>query len=120
MPGNAEAIAKFISRVTGSQVGRMDIMLAFGQKSYHIAYGKNDQIIGLIGWTVENLITRIDEFSIVPNIPYDEVIRELVVAIEEASRELQSEVSFIVLPVSTPTGRISVVREKWLSIPPAK
>ncbi len=104
MPGNAEAIAKFISQVTGNQVGRMDIMLAFGQKSYHIAYGKNDQIIGLIGWTVENLITQIDEFSIVPNIPYDEVIRELVVAIEEASRELQSEVSFIVLPVETPTA----------------
>ena len=102
MPGNAEAIAKFISQVTGNQVGRMDIMLAFGQKSYHIAYGKNDQIIGLIGWTVENLITRIDEFSIVPNVPYEEVIRELVVAIEEASRELQSEVSFIVLPADTP------------------
>ncbi len=101
MPGNAEAIAKFITRVTGKPVGRMDIMLAFGQKSYHIAYGKNEQIIGLIGWTVENLITRIDEFSIVPNVPYDEVIRELVIAIEEASRELQSEVSFIVLPAET-------------------
>ncbi len=101
MPGNAEAIAKFITGVTGKPVGRMDIMLAFGQKSYHIAYGKNDQIIGLIGWTVENLITRIDEFSIVPNVPYDEVIRELVIAIEEASRELQSEVSFIVLPAET-------------------
>src|SRR5690606_25613250 len=32
MPGNAEIIANFISMVTGKQVDRMDIMLAFGQK----------------------------------------------------------------------------------------
>ncbi len=101
MPGNAEAIANFITQVTNQPISRMDIMLAFGQKSYHIAYGKNDQVIGLIGWTVENLITRVDEFYIAPNIPTNEVIRELISAIEDASRELQSEVSFIALPTST-------------------
>ncbi len=101
MPGNAEAIASFITRMTGKQIGRMDIMLAFGQKSYHIAYGKNDQVIGLIGWTVENLITRVDEFYIAKNVPGDEIISELIAAIEEASRELQSEVCFIVLPTGT-------------------
>ncbi|MEO8395830.1 MAG: dephospho-CoA kinase, partial [Chloroflexota bacterium] len=69
MPGNAEAIANFVTQVTHKEVGRMDIMLAFGQKSFHIAYGKNDQVIGLIGWTVENLITRVDEFHISPNVP---------------------------------------------------
>ncbi len=101
MPGNAEAIASFIAQVTHREVGRMDIMLAFGQKSYHLAYGKNDQVIALLGWTVENLITRVDEFYIAPNLPYTEIIRDLVGAIEEASRELQSEVSFVVLPIST-------------------
>lgn len=101
MPGNAEAIAKFITQTTRSEVGRMDIMLAFGEKSYHIAYGKNEQVIGLIGWTVENLITRVDEFYLAPNIPNAEVIRELISAIEDASRELQSEVSFVVLPEGT-------------------
>ncbi len=102
MPGNAEAIANFITQVTKKPVERMDIMLAFGQKSYHIAYGKNDQVIALVGWTVENLITRVDEFYIAPNLPQDEVIRELIGAIEDASRELQSEVSFVVLPDTTP------------------
>ncbi|HVU12747.1 MAG TPA: dephospho-CoA kinase [Phototrophicaceae bacterium] len=101
MPGNAEAIATFITQVTNKPISRMDIMLAFGQKSYHIAYGKNDQVIGLIGWTVENLITRVDEFYIAPNIPTNEVIHELISAIEDASRELQSEVSFIALPSGT-------------------
>lgn len=101
MPGNAETIANFITRVKGSPVERMDIMLAFGEKSYHIAYGKNEQVIGLIGWTVENLITRVDEFYLAPNIPSGEIIRELISAIEDASRELQSEVSFVVLPLET-------------------
>ncbi|MEO8393859.1 MAG: hypothetical protein ABI700_12780, partial [Chloroflexota bacterium] len=101
MPGNAEAIANFISQVAHKEVGRMDIMLAFGQKSYHIAYGKNEQVIGLIGWTVENLITRVDEFYISPNVPKNEIIHELSSAIEDASRELQSEVSFVVLPIDT-------------------
>ncbi len=101
MPGNAEAIANFVSQVAHKEVGRMDIMLAFGQKSYHIAYGKNEQVIGLIGWTVENLITRVDEFYIAPNVPRNEIIHELSSAIEDASRELQSEVSFVVLPIDT-------------------
>src|SRR5690606_17595326 len=58
-------------------------------------------VIGLIGWTVENLITRVDEFYLAPNIPSGEIIRELISAIEDASRELQSEVSFVVLPLET-------------------
>ncbi|MCC6804461.1 MAG: dephospho-CoA kinase [Anaerolineae bacterium] len=104
MPGNAETIASFISLVTGKHVGRMDVMLAFGQKSYHLAYGKNDQVIALLGWTVENLITRVDEFYIAPNVPYTEIIRELIGAIEDASRELQSEVCFVALPNNTAQG----------------
>src|SRR5690606_304907 len=37
MPGNADLIARFISRASGKPVERMDVMLAFGQKSYLLA-----------------------------------------------------------------------------------
>lgn len=100
MPNNADLIAKFISRVTNKPVERMDIMLAFGQKSFLLALGDNDAVISVIGWTVENLITRVDEFYLDPGVPRDPVISALVIAVEEASRELQSEVSFIFLPKS--------------------
>jgi len=100
MPNNAELIAKFISRVSGRNVERMEIMLAFGQKSYLLALGDNDAVIAVIGWQVENLITRVDEFYLDPTVPRDPVISALVVAIEEASRELSSEVSFIFLPTT--------------------
>ncbi|MBZ0298869.1 MAG: dephospho-CoA kinase [Anaerolineae bacterium] len=97
MPGNAEAIAQFITTVTDSPISRMDIMLAFGQKSYLLAQDQHGNQIGVIGWQVENLITRTDEFYLRPNIPPGPVINALIIAIEEASMDLQSEVSFIFL-----------------------
>lgn len=100
MPGNAEIIANFISKVSPRQVGRMDIMLAFGQKSFLLSYGAGDALTGVVGWQVENLITRVDEFYVAPDVAKGEVFSELIGAVEDASKELQSEVSFIVLPRS--------------------
>lgn len=97
MPGNAERIAQFISQSTGAEVSRMDVMMSFGQKSYLLAEDASAVIQGLMGWQVENLITRADEFYIRPGAPRDPVITALVVAIEEASKALQSEVGFIFL-----------------------
>ena len=100
MPGNAEAIANFMSKVTGSAISRMDVMLAFGQKSYLMAQA-GERVIGLIGWQVENLITRADEFYIESDAPRGPVIEALINDIEEASKLLQSEVGFIFLPSAT-------------------
>lgn len=100
MPGNAEAIAGFVSRVSGRQVGRMDIMIAFGQKSFLLATGKDDAIVGVVGWQVENLITRIDEFYTANDGARLEILTGLIAAAEEASKDLQSEVSFVVVPRS--------------------
>lgn len=102
MPGNADLIASFITKVTGRRTDRMDIMLAFGQKSYLLAQDRNENVLGLTGWQVENLITRVDEFYVDPSVPREPIVRALTHAIEDASRELQSEVSFIFVPTSTP------------------
>ncbi len=101
MPANAENIANFIQTVAGKDVSRMDIMLAFGQKSYLLTQVGNDRIIGLMGWQVENLITRADEFYIAPNVPPAPIIAALINAVEEASKALQSEVGYIFLPQDT-------------------
>lgn len=101
MPGNAEAIARFKTRVTGKPVERMEVMLAFGQKSYLIAMDGHENILGITGWQVENLITRVDEFHTDNSLEREPVVRALTNAIEDASRELQSEVSFIFLPPNT-------------------
>ena len=97
MPGNAELIANFITNITGKPVSRMDIMLAFGQKSYLFAEDGQGNHVGVMGWQVENLITRTDEIHLKPDFPPEPIVAPLVTAIEEASMDLQSEVSYIFL-----------------------
>lgn len=110
MPSNADAIARFISRLTGRSVSRMDIMIAFGQKSYLIAEEKSSgNIVGVVGWQVENLITRVDEFYIDPNSPREPVIRALLIAMEDAASALKSEVSFIFLSPSSSTELVQSI-----------
>lgn len=101
MPTNAENIAQFISRTTGRSTSRMDVMMAFGQKSYLIAQDLNERVLGLVGWQVENLITRVDEFYLIPGVNPTPVVQELLTAIEQASKDLQSEVGYIFLPANT-------------------
>lgn len=106
MPGNAQAIADFINLSSGKSVTRMDVMMTFGQKSYLVAQDKADKVIGLMGWTVENLVTRMDEFYLGKGAPVDAVIHAMIIAIEAASKELQSEVAFFFLPSDTPPGTV--------------
>jgi dephospho-CoA kinase len=101
MPTNAEAIANFIKEASGKDISRMDVMMAFGQKSYLLAEDSADKVLAVMGWQVENLITRVDEFYILSNVPPISIIEGLVTAIEAASKDLQSEVNYIFLPPST-------------------
>src|SRR4029079_6047166 len=68
MPTNAEAIATFINSATNRNINRMDIMMAFGQKSYLLAQDQTDRVLAVMGWQVENLITRVDEFYLAAKI----------------------------------------------------
>lgn len=100
MPTHAEIIAGFINKETGKSIQRLDVIMSFGQKSYLIAEFE-EKVVGVIGWQVENLITRVDELY-VENMPIkQQVILSMLKATEKASIELQSEVSFVFLPPNT-------------------
>jgi len=101
MPNNAELIAKFISAESGSEVSRMDVMMSFGEKSYLFGEDASGKMVTLIGWTVENLVTSMDDFYISFGVNVESTVTSIVDAVEEASKELQSEVGFIFLPKST-------------------
>ncbi len=111
MPSHAEQIAGFINRHGGQNLSRMEVIMAFGQKSYLLATNDAEQVIGMLGWQVENLITRVDEFYLEPDVRKDAVIYGLVKAMEEASRELQSEVSFVFLPGSVMQDTLKIFRD---------
>lgn len=101
-PDNAQQIAEFINAYGAkNDVSRMDVMMAFGQKSFLLAQDDDDAVLALLGWTVENLVTRMDEFYVKPGVPVDGAVNALIVAVEEASMELQSEAAFLFLPAST-------------------
>ncbi len=102
MPSHAEAIANFINASAAKTVTRMDIMMAFGQKSYLIAQDQTDRMLGVMGWQVENLITRVDECYLSNTVPLAPVVDGLIAAIEAASRDLQSEVAYFFLPDTLP------------------
>lgn len=106
MPPNADAIAKFISKHSGKSVSRMDVMMSFGEKSYLLAEDGANNVMAVLGWQVENLITRADEFYIENGIDKNGVVKGLASAIETASEELQSEVAFIFLPLTTPADTV--------------
>lgn len=106
-PANAEDIAAFITAHTGQEISRMDVMMAFGQKSYLLAEGDGANV-GLIGFQVENLITRVDEFMIKPEALLPPVITGLIEAVEAASKDLQSEIAFFFLPQDLPENVLAV------------
>lgn len=99
MPQDAGLIAHFITQVTQGKrrLNRDDIMAAFGEKAY-IFLERNGAQAALAGWQVENLVTRIDELYVVPNLPVERAIPPLIKAVEAASAELQSEASLLFLP----------------------
>jgi head-tail adaptor len=111
MPRNAEQIAALIREKTGEELDRTDVLMAFGQKSYMLAMA-NETLVGLVGFLVENLVTRVDQFIVVPQAPVAPVSSALIQAIERASRELQSEVGYVFLPVDEPQNLIQVLLDE--------
>lgn len=103
MPGSAQDIANFVNAhgKSAEEKSRMDIMLSFGQKSYLVAEDDSKNIVSLMGWTVENLVTRMDEFYVKPGMPIKAAVHAIVVAVEEASKDLQSEAAFLFLPTDS-------------------
>ncbi|MCC6147475.1 MAG: dephospho-CoA kinase [Anaerolineaceae bacterium] len=73
-----------------------DIMAAFGEKAF-LLIQIGSQLVGLIGWQVENLVVRTFDLIIDPFVPPDQALPVLVNEMEKASRELQCEASLVFL-----------------------
>jgi dephospho-CoA kinase len=98
-PKEAQVIADFINQISKGkrQMTRSDIMAAFGEKAF-LFLNSGDQIAGLLGWQVENLVARVDDIYIDPGIPLVDAMRVMTTEVEKASRELQCEAALLFLP----------------------
>lgn len=100
-PRDAEQIAAFISKVTGRKVTGSDVMLRYGEQAYMLAFA-DEQIVGLAGLQVENLIARVSDFLLVQGAPVDNTVKSLIKALEDAISVLQGEIALIFVPNSAP------------------
>ncbi len=98
-PQDATDIARFITQVTHGKkrMTREDVMAAFGEKAFLLLI-RDEDISGIAGWQVENLVTRIDELYFAQGVQLDDAIPALMQEVENASTELQSEASLLFLP----------------------
>jgi dephospho-CoA kinase len=98
-PRQASEIAALMNRLSGGkrQLSREDVMAAFGEKAFLILK-LDGKPVGVVGWKVENLVARTDEFYIDSSISFSEGLNALMTEVERTSRELQCEVSLLFLP----------------------
>lgn len=98
-PQQAGEIAAFLTRLSndGFESSREDVMATFGEKAYMMLQ-IDDKLVGLVGWQVENLVARISDFILEPDIPLAQSMRVLMDEVERSSRELQCEICLLFLP----------------------
>ena len=97
-PNQAEEIASFITEQSSGErrMMRSDVMAAFGEKAFLLLrLGK--EVAGILGWQVENLITRVDDVILKDGLSPSKGLKMLIETVEEASRELQSEAALLFL-----------------------
>jgi len=100
-PESAGQISAYMSQHSRSKrkMTKDDIMAAFGEKAYMLLLS-DEEIIGLLGWQVENLITRVDDVMLNEGLALQNGLEALMSFVEDSSKELQSEAALLFLPPS--------------------
>lgn len=98
-PRDSANIANLITRLSGGAKPQTqdDIMAAFGEKAF-LLLTNGDQLVGLAGWQVENLVARTTDMYIDPSVPTEQAIQTLIKEVERASQDLQCEASLVFVP----------------------
>lgn len=97
-PRHSGEIAALINRLQpGNLTTQNDIMAAFGEKAFLLLQMGN-QLVGVVGWQVENLVARTTDLFLDPRIPAERALPPLLKEVERASRDLQCEASLLFAP----------------------
>ena len=95
-PGHCLEIADLYNRLSRNHEHMTEekVMEAFGEKAFMLLTLRN-KVVGIIGWQVENLISRTTDILLDPKLPAEEAIPLLMKEMETASRDLQCEASLL-------------------------
>ena len=99
-PRDAQKIADLISRLSKGKrtMVRDEVMEAFGDKAF-LLLQMGDELVGVAGWQVENLVVRTDDLYLDPRAAADKALPILLGEVESASSELQCEASLVFPPM---------------------
>jgi len=97
-PRDSSHIASLITRLSNGTHPQTadDIMAAFGEKAF-LLLTADDQLVGLAGWQVENLVARTTDLYVDPTIAAESALKTLILEVERASQDLQCEASLLFL-----------------------
>lgn len=105
---DAEDIAAFIKRARpNAELSRVDIAERFGQVGFLLAE-RNEDIVGLLGWQVENLIVRVTDFLVLEKPDNRLTVGEpLVQTMENQAGDLNAEAVLLFMPPDSPPELVS-------------
>ncbi|MCJ7434841.1 MAG: dephospho-CoA kinase [Anaerolineales bacterium] len=95
-PRDSAVIAEIITRLSKGQqkMKSEDVMAQFGDKAY-LLLKFNNNVVGLAGWQVENLVARTTDLYLEDAIDPAKALDALVKEVERASGDLQAEASLL-------------------------
>lgn len=95
-PRDSQHIAALLNRLSGKTkpLSTEDVMAAFGEKAY-LLLQQGEQVVGVAGWQVENLVARVSDLYVAPDVPLEQALESLLKEVERASKELQCEAALI-------------------------
>lgn len=109
-PKDASSMAEFINSIEGGKLSRLDVLTMFGERAFMII-AQNNNLIGILGWQVENMISRSDKLWFNSERDLNTVIELLIEKVEKDSISLQAEVSLIFIQES-----ISLEINNWANM----
>jgi N-acetylglutamate synthase-like GNAT family acetyltransferase len=119
-PVDAEAIVDLVTAATGGRLRATEdeVLDRLGTRGYFVAHAGS--IVGLAGWTAENLVARIEDFLVHPLDMRPTAGRELLNAVEDAAQELQCEAALLIVARAASSSAVTFYAScGYLYKPPA-
>jgi N-acetylglutamate synthase-like GNAT family acetyltransferase len=106
-PSDAEEIAAFVNNAwyRPQKIDQETVLRRFGTVGFLLAE-RNDELIGMLGWQVENLVVGLTDFLINPAAERITIGQTLLTEMEGFAQELQCEAALMFLPRPTPHALI--------------
>lgn len=97
-PAHADEIAKLLNEIGKPALtyDRMTVMESFGEKAFLVLYDNpRDEMIGVLSWQVENLVARVYDIYLKPDVPEAAAVMQFLKRVEDDAKSLQAEMCML-------------------------